>query len=353
MRYNYKYKNMKDTLILEGKTYISARRAAKVMKYAQDYIGQLCRSNKLDCRMVGRSWFVTEESLISHRQGTLDGKDALSKSADKTSNASIQTPSIIQASSVSSIPSPISSSVSPIQNNQENKISLFKYETEKGPSLPEIKKRVPEQFNIKNIFDKTISEYSNKTNNTSSSIKLSSNNSLVRTLPIGTLLILIVTVSIAFSGYIISSSYLLGKNTNSISNNQASVGSIIKNIGGGISYGFNSMIKGISNLFASNDSNIVNTDSINNTNNSINNTNTENTSDDIRGIKTNGIAISPSANSVNIDENTKNRMKNYFSDEVKVNPDKSGTAGVITPVFKKTNGEDFLYVLVPVKEKKQ
>src|SRR3989344_5877927 len=65
-------KNMKDTLILEGKNYISARRAAKIINYAQDYIGQLCRAGKLDCRMVGRSWFVTEESLLAHREAAVD-----------------------------------------------------------------------------------------------------------------------------------------------------------------------------------------------------------------------------------------------------------------------------------------
>ena len=63
---------MKDNLILEGKNYISAKRAAKIINYAQDYIGQLCRSEKLDCRMVGRSWFVTEESLLAHRQSAVD-----------------------------------------------------------------------------------------------------------------------------------------------------------------------------------------------------------------------------------------------------------------------------------------
>src|SRR3989344_6201953 len=66
---------MKDNLILEGKNYISARRAARIINYAQDYIGQLCRSNKLDCKMVGRSWFVTEESLVAHRASAIDSTD--------------------------------------------------------------------------------------------------------------------------------------------------------------------------------------------------------------------------------------------------------------------------------------
>jgi Holliday junction resolvase len=63
---------MKDSVILEGKIYISAKRAAKIINYAQDYIGQLCRSGKLDCKMIGRSWFVTEESLLAHRESAID-----------------------------------------------------------------------------------------------------------------------------------------------------------------------------------------------------------------------------------------------------------------------------------------
>ncbi len=48
----------------------------------------------------------------------------------------------------------------------------------------------------------------------------------------------------------------------------------------------------------------------------------------------------------------KSMIQNSFSDEVAVRPDQSGTSGVITPVFRKNSGEDFLYVLVPLKEQK-
>jgi hypothetical protein len=55
---------------------------------------------------------------------------------------------------------------------------------------------------------------------------------------------------------------------------------------------------------------------------------------------------------VSKDDANKNKIKNSFSDEVTVEPDTSGTSGIIKPVFKKTNGDDFVYVLVPVKDKK-
>src|ERR1035437_1997522 len=56
------------SVILNGKNYISSRRAAKLCTYTTDYVGQLCRSGKLDCTRVGRVWYVTEESVLKHKQ---------------------------------------------------------------------------------------------------------------------------------------------------------------------------------------------------------------------------------------------------------------------------------------------
>ena len=58
---------MSESLIIEGKEYISAQRAAEITAYSRDYVGQLCRSGKLACRMVGRFWYVDEESLRKYQ----------------------------------------------------------------------------------------------------------------------------------------------------------------------------------------------------------------------------------------------------------------------------------------------
>jgi hypothetical protein len=65
-----------------------------------------------------------------------------------------------------------------------------------------------------------------------------------------------------------------------------------------------------------------------------------------------GIAVVPSTGSVENDVKAKKEIQNSFSDQVEIKTDTSGTAGVITPVFTKSKGKDFMYVLVPVKEKK-
>lgn len=58
-----------------------------------------------------------------------------------------------------------------------------------------------------------------------------------------------------------------------------------------------------------------------------------------------GLVVIPSTEK---DEETVKKIKESFSDEVKVEI-KDETSGVITPVFKEREGEKYLYILVPVK----
>ena len=55
-----------DSLEIDGKAYISARRAAKEHGYVADYIGQLIRAGKLVGKKVGRAWYVDVESLDAY-----------------------------------------------------------------------------------------------------------------------------------------------------------------------------------------------------------------------------------------------------------------------------------------------
>ena len=56
-------------LTLDGKTYVSSRRAADITGYAKDYVGQLCREGHVEARLVGRNWYVLESSIREHRFG--------------------------------------------------------------------------------------------------------------------------------------------------------------------------------------------------------------------------------------------------------------------------------------------
>ncbi|HVS79441.1 MAG TPA: hypothetical protein VHF05_00505 [Candidatus Paceibacterota bacterium] len=63
---------MNAEFFIDNKKYISAKRAAKLTGYATDYIGQLARNGKIDSKMIGRSWFVNEESLLGYKKDLLD-----------------------------------------------------------------------------------------------------------------------------------------------------------------------------------------------------------------------------------------------------------------------------------------
>ena len=56
-----------DVLNVGEKKYIKATTLAKRFAYTADYIGQLCRLGKVEAQLVGRSWYVEEESLKSHK----------------------------------------------------------------------------------------------------------------------------------------------------------------------------------------------------------------------------------------------------------------------------------------------
>jgi hypothetical protein len=58
------------SLTLDGKTYISSRRASELTKYSNDYIGQLCREEKISAKRIGRTWFIQEESLLNYKKSS-------------------------------------------------------------------------------------------------------------------------------------------------------------------------------------------------------------------------------------------------------------------------------------------
>ena len=72
-----------DTLTLDGEIYFSSKHAAKVTGYAKDYVGQLCREGVVDGRLVGRSWYVREQSIREHRFGK-DGRASTANGAGDT-----------------------------------------------------------------------------------------------------------------------------------------------------------------------------------------------------------------------------------------------------------------------------
>ena len=387
-------KNMKDSLILEGKIYISARRAAKIINYAQDYIGQLCRQGKLDSRMVGRSWFVTEESLLAHREAAIDattervakiiGTDAIEENAKRDENK-------ISENIQTNVNIPVKISANEIKSEIKSEIkNEIKYISEKDVTpvvmLPAIVKKVPALFSLPTSIDLYPSPYFSKNplkkiegnflknistpNVDITKIKtVEEASTLLRdyhTTNNKTLATLAMILVFVVGGYTFSlaSSSKINLSKEGVRNVTASVSSvssnIVKNVALGFGYVKDEVSSFVSGYFSGNK---LAKDDNKTANNSLDNLDSLDNVDGVDSVNTNivnnsvksasGIVVAPSKDSEVLDAKTKAKIKNSFSDEVYVNPDKSGTTGVITPVFKKTNGDDFVYVLVPVKEKKQ
>lgn len=63
---------MSDEISIEGKEYISSKRASEISGYAQDYIGQLARRGAIDAQRIGGLWYVLMASLEAYKKKSDD-----------------------------------------------------------------------------------------------------------------------------------------------------------------------------------------------------------------------------------------------------------------------------------------
>lgn len=59
-----------ETLDFDGEKYVTSARAGKLVGYTKDYVGQLARAGKVKARLIGRSWYVSEDSIRAHKLET-------------------------------------------------------------------------------------------------------------------------------------------------------------------------------------------------------------------------------------------------------------------------------------------
>jgi len=75
---------MDDYIFVEGKRYISAKRAANETGYTSDYIGQMAREGRVDSKKVGRVRFVNEDQVKSYTVDSDRKKTAAIRISDAT-----------------------------------------------------------------------------------------------------------------------------------------------------------------------------------------------------------------------------------------------------------------------------
>src|SRR3989344_3478046 len=56
---------MEDELFFEAKKYLSSKVAGQRAGYTHDYVSRLARQGKIPGRLVGRTWYVEEDSFLS------------------------------------------------------------------------------------------------------------------------------------------------------------------------------------------------------------------------------------------------------------------------------------------------
>ncbi|MDQ5893168.1 MAG: trimeric autotransporter adhesin [Patescibacteria group bacterium] len=306
MGYNYCYKIMKEALILEHKTFISAKRAAEVSGYASDYVGQLCRAGKLECKMVGRSWFVTEESLRKHQLSVLEDTQ------DEVASLPVVVPKKEETLvlEVPVIPTPVIE-VAPVQEPAP----VFNLVPE-----PVRVSFVPHSF----ALPYTISQAYLFAPTYRKSFPSSSDSSF----PFIKLTFAAGVFAIAFF-FMFQTMLFPTQSSNKVSSSAAaSVVSAAQEITSKILSFFTAIPELARTVFTKRSNVVVKTEP--------------------SPPEFNGLAVVPSSDSVDQDEVIKQKIRDSFSDEIQIRPDESGTSGVITPVFRKAKGDDFIYVLVPV-----
>ena len=55
------------TVLIEGKEFVSSERASKLVGYTKDYVGQLARAGKIEAKRIGRSWYISQNSITKHK----------------------------------------------------------------------------------------------------------------------------------------------------------------------------------------------------------------------------------------------------------------------------------------------
>ncbi len=59
---------LEEVVSLDGKKYISAKRASEITGYNNDYVSQLARNAKIPSRQIAGRWFVSKEDIFIHKK---------------------------------------------------------------------------------------------------------------------------------------------------------------------------------------------------------------------------------------------------------------------------------------------
>ncbi|MEK7180212.1 MAG: hypothetical protein AAB706_01945, partial [Patescibacteria group bacterium] len=130
---------MSDNLIIRGEKYISARRAGEIVKYQRDYIGQLCRAGKVECSFIGRGWFVSERSIVNHKNYYAPENAPSRIPINKIVPVQVQTNSFNEEEQI-----PVKTTIPEITSQEDVSQNEERTQPAEGLSIP-VSEQIPEQ----------------------------------------------------------------------------------------------------------------------------------------------------------------------------------------------------------------
>jgi len=268
---------MDPELIFDNKKFLSSRRAGELVGYTNDYVARLARKGKVIGRMVGRTWYVEEESF----------RDFLSLN-------------IV------------------VKEKRNHELSLERKHEYKETVLPS-------------------TEHGKEFSNT---LSHPSRFSFLKTVGVFAALVMIVFAPFILTEYRLTSFVQfisLEKITLSEEIPEVVLGSVGSFIGDMWDSAFSNLRLLVMKTFSTLSRNDEQEDST------------------VSLIKERakareGVVVVPSSDIGGDESAKKKEIQDAFSDEVAILQDTDGRAGIIKPVFKTAEAEDYLYVLVPIDE---
>jgi len=367
-RYKSIINAMNSDLYFDGKKYISSSRAAKISGYVNDYIGQLCRDGKLDCRMIGRSWYVSFDSILAHKNsnalGAKNKTQRIIKQLAVASNLPVESSSRNFKSFAPELVPTLSLLPAPRATNLQTEVDFFVQTplTVSQVVIPDdaivesVVHKIP--VTIKKLFSKPL-PYAVVSNTSSTQHEFFAQKfpSLVG----GMLAVLLVFIGFRMLGpsheymehvYVTASQKIshsvavpISTLTPILKSAQTQSASVFTGLGVQVDkmavnfyHTVNDLLFGARTKILA----MIKWPGEKDTSPPI-----DRSGELARSDPKEGMVVVP------IHENTDRaatvaKIKSSFSDDVTVEPSNDGSNGVITPVFKKVKGDDYLYVLVPI-----
>lgn len=303
---------MEKGLIFEGKKFISTKRASEIYGYNPDYIGQLCREKLINAKRVGRVWFVEENAIAEHKhfggkkvvQELPPGFLPIKEVARTTGYSTDYLGFLCRGSQVECRMVEDKWFVSQISVEQYKDMAAQKLR-ERAEALKQQNTQTRQAF-VSDVPTQPL-DTEDKTSSRASQHEVPavvfSSFPIAAKIMFGSLVAFLIVASV----FMFSS---VAKQPNKQQGVVALVTRSVVNVWDELASKPRSVPKDISE----------------------------------------GVVVVPSAKNEQDDETIKNYVKNAFSDETQVIPDETGTSGIVQPIFKNNNDQEYLYVMVPKKE---